>query len=459
MLNTINNLNNTIDLSNESITVTQLNKLAKSLLENNMPIFWIQGEISGLKTYSHVYFDLKDESAKISCVLFANILTSLNFKLENGMKIEVRGKVTLYPQNGSYQINVERVRQVGMGELWEAYHRLLNKLKLEGLFDSHYKKPIPIFPSAIGVITSKEGAVIRDVITTLKRRMPNIPIIIYHTSVQGSDASMQITKAIQLANQRREVDVLIICRGGGSMQDLWCFNQEVVAREVFNSYIPIISAVGHETDTTIIDYVSDLRAPTPTGAAELVAKSRDEWLYQLDGLHIRLNKLIQDKINNIWQNIDICFRQLRLLSPINQLKNKIIKINHYYQRLNSAIEHKLIKNQLVLNSLVGKLHLKNLRINDKKISISLLSKRINMAMYNKATQSINKLDSIKKYLELVNPHNILDRGYAIILDKSGCVVSSSNNVIHNQKLEIVFKDSKLNVFVDKKHQLKQSELI
>ncbi|HLX53278.1 MAG TPA: exodeoxyribonuclease VII large subunit, partial [Aquella sp.] len=272
----------------ESISVSQLNKLAKTLLENNMPIIWIKGEISGIRTYSHIYFDLKDEGAKVSCVVFAGLLKLIDFKLENGQQIEVRGKVTIYPQNGSYQINVERIRKVGMGELWEAYHRLLNKLRTEGLFEHVHKQKIPVFPESVGVVTSSVGAVIRDVVTTLKRRMPNIPIIVYHTAVQGSDAGMQIAKAIKVANKRQEVDVLIVCRGGGSMEDLWCFNEEIVAREVFVSKIPIISAVGHETDTTIIDFVADLRAPTPTAAAELVAKSRAEWENLLVNLHNKL---------------------------------------------------------------------------------------------------------------------------------------------------------------------------
>ena len=251
------------NIKDDTITVTQLNKLAKTLLENNMPVCWISGEISGVKTYSHIYFDLKDDAAKISCVMFASVLPLLDFKLENGLKVEIRGKVTIYPQNGSYQINVERIRRIGLGELWEAYNRLLVKLRTEGLFDSKNKKPIPVFPKSIGVVTSKEGAVIRDVITTLRRRMPNIPIVVYHTAVQGQDAAMQITKAIRTANIRAEVDVLIVCRGGGSMEDLWCFNEEVVVREVFASHIPIISAIGHETDTTIIDFVSDLAVSYP----------------------------------------------------------------------------------------------------------------------------------------------------------------------------------------------------
>ena len=459
MLNNITTINNVNDLSNETITVTQLNKLAKSLLENNMPICWIQGEVSGVKTYSHIYFDLKDETAKISCVLFANILSTLNFKLENGMKIEVRGKITLYPQNGSYQINVERARQVGMGELWEAYHRLLNKLKLEGLFDNKHKKLIPNFPNAIGVVTSKEGAVIRDVITTLRRRMPNIPIIIYHTSVQGNDAAMQITKAIQIANQRNEVDVLIVCRGGGSMQDLWCFNQEVVAREIFNSQIPIISAVGHETDTTIIDYVSDLRAPTPTGAAELVATSKQEWLNQLNNLNLKLNRIMQNIINEIKQKVDIYFKQLKILSPINQFRDKMLRINYFQQKLLTAIKNVLNNNLLLLSIFSDKLDARSLRIVDKYNCIKLLSERLKRSTINNLRKNNDKLVSISKHLELVNPHNILNRGYAIVMTQNDEVISSGTETNHNQKLQIIFKDDKLDVLVDKKDQLKQFELI
>ncbi|MBY0380113.1 MAG: exodeoxyribonuclease VII large subunit, partial [Burkholderiales bacterium] len=313
-------------IKEETITVSQLNKLAKTLLETNMPVCWISGEISGVKAYSHVYFDLKDESAKISCVIFAGNVANIDFKLENGAKVEVRGRVTIYPQNGSYQINIERIRKLGKGDLWEAYNHLVVKLKEEGLFDAKYKKPIPVFPQSIGVITSKEGAVIRDVITTLRRRMPNIPIVVYHTAVQGQDAAMQISKAIRQANKCNDVDVLIVCRGGGSQEDLWCFNEEVVAREVFASYIPVISAIGHETDTTIIDFVADLRAPTPTAAAELVAKGQKEWQMIIDKLHYQLLYKLEYIMNNRKQSLDLYYRQLRVLNPINQLRERRLKV-------------------------------------------------------------------------------------------------------------------------------------
>lgn len=403
-------------LENESISVSQLNKLAKTLLENNMPVFWVKGEVSGLKFYNHAYFDLKDDNGKISCVIFARSLALADFKLENGQQIEVRGRVTIYPNNGSYQINVERIRQIGMGDLWEAYQRLIKKLSGEGLFEQIYKKQLPVFPVSVGLVTSKEGAVIKDVITTLRRRMANIKIIVYHTQVQGSDAGMQIARAIKTANIRNEVDVLIVCRGGGSLTDLWCFNEEVVAREVFASKIPIISAVGHETDTTIIDFVADLRAPTPTAAAELVAKSRLEWLNILNKLNYQLNNNFELVINNYKQRIDLCFAKLRLLNPENQLKEKINMVKNANSRLENSMKQILKHN-------------------------------------------LTKISGIERQLSLVNPTNILGRGYAIVKNKDGKLVTGGSLLKHHERISVIFSSYSVSAIVDKKHNIEQEELI
>ena len=410
------NLEPNLDFENDSISVSQLNKLAKTLLENNMPVFWVKGEVSGLKIYNHAYFDLKDESGKISCVIFARSLALADFKIDNGQQIEVRGRVTIYQANGSYQINVERVRMLGVGDLWEAYQRLINKLTSEGLFDQRYKKPLPIFPQTIGLVTSKEGAVIRDVITTLKRRMPNITIIVYHTLVQGTEAGMQIAKSIRTANIRNEVDVLIVCRGGGSINDLWAFNEEVVAREVFASHIPLISAVGHETDTTIIDFVSDLRAPTPTAAAELVAKSRDEWNIKIHKLKSELQGVMEYIINNHVQSLDLYYAKLRALSPQNRLRERSNLVKSLNERLNTQFKQ-LLKNRR------------------------------------------NALINIEREMDLLNPSNILSRGYAIVRNKRGNVVFDSKDVDHNERVSILLHDDAISAIVDKKHNNNQEELI
>lgn len=450
------NLNNQND---DVISVSQLNKMAKNALENHLPIMWIKGEVSGLKTYSHLYFDLKDEGAKISCVMFAKLAAMLDFQLENGTQIEVRGRVTIYPQNGSYQINVERVRKVGLGELWEAYNRLIIKLREEGLFESKYKKPIPIFPQAIGVITSKEGAVIRDVITTLKRRMPNIPIVVYHSAVQGSDASMQLVRAIRTANQRKDVDVLIVCRGGGSMEDLWCFNEEIVAREVFNSELPIISAVGHETDTTIIDFVSDLRAPTPTAAAELVAKSAKEWFDLLQRLEFNLNHKFEYIINYKQQQLDLLAAQLKSLNPINKLKEQRQTLNQLEHKLITSFNYRIDESKWRLNLCKTKLSQLSININPHKLQLSQIRLRLQRAIEQYCRNKTHKLNMYQNSLNLLNPNTILMRGYAIIQDSSGKVIQSIKQTKHHGKVQISLFDGKVSAIIDKQNNPDQGELI
>lgn len=441
------------------ISVSQLNKMAKSALENNLPIMWIKGEISGLKSYAHLYFDLKDEGAKISCVMFAKLAAMLDFPLENGAQVEVRGRVTIYPQNGSYQINVERVRKVGLGELWEAYNRLIIKLRDEGLFEAKYKKSIPVFPRSIGVITSKEGSVIRDVVTTLKRRMPNIPLVIYHSAVQGNDATMQLAQAIRTANQRHEVDVLIVCRGGGSMEDLWCFNEEAVAREVFKSQIPLISAVGHETDTTIIDFVSDLRAPTPTAAAELVAKSRNEWSDLVNRLEFNLVSCFSNLLNDKQQRLDLAHANLKALNPLNQLSNQRQHVSQLQHQLQQAMKTRLAKLTWQIDLYQSKLRHLKVDVRPVKNRVEQLQLRLQRALYNHKLQQQSRLDNCLQALTLLDPQHVLKRGYAILQDSQGKVIQSVKQAKHHARVNISLSDGKVSAIVDKQHAPEQAELI
>lgn len=445
--------------NDEVISVSQLNKLAKGVLENHLPIVWIKGEISGLKTYAHLYFDLKDDGAKVSCVMFAKLAAMLDFTLENGMQVEVRGRVTIYPQNGSYQINVERVRKVGLGVLWEAYNRLINKLRLEGLFDSKFKKAIPVFPRAIGVITSKEGAVIRDVLTTLKRRMPNIPIIIYHSAVQGSDAAMQITRAIRTANQRKEVDVLIVCRGGGSMEDLWCFNEEIVAREVFSSELPLISAVGHETDTTIIDFVSDLRAPTPTAAAELVTKSSKEWLDLVERLEFNLTRKFDYVINAKQQYLDLLSAQLKAVSPVGKLIQQQQYLAQLEHKLRLSFKYRLDNAIWRFESVQKSLEKLHPSVNLQQDKLALLNTNLTRTMTQYLADKAQQLELLLTALSLLNPSSILARGYAIVHDANGKVIQSVKSVKQHSKIQIDLADGKLSAIVDHSLNPAQQELL
>ena len=266
--------------------------LAKDLLEQAFPLLWVSGEISNIKCYGsgHWYFSLKDSDAQVRCVMFREKNQYLGWQPQDGMQVEVRALVTLYPARGDFQLNVETIRRVGLGTLFEAFEQLRARLGKEGLFDPGRKKILPLFPEQIGIITSPDGAALHDVLSTLRRRMPSLPVIVYPVPVQGIGASVKIAAAIQKAASRAECDVLILCRGGGSIEDLWAFNEEVVARAIAACSLPIISGVGHETDFTIADFVADIRAPTPTGASQLVCQDREELLRRVEILYCRMQR-------------------------------------------------------------------------------------------------------------------------------------------------------------------------
>jgi len=265
------------------ISVAELNRLARELLERNLPLVWVAGEISNFKRYDsgHCYFTLKDAQAQVDCVMFRNRAQLLGWAPDNGAKVEVRALPSLYEARGKFQLNVETMRRAGLGALFEAFEKLKAKLSAEGLFDPARKRPLPRFPRAIGIVSSPKAAALRDVLTTLKRRMPGLPVIIYTTPVQGEGAAPRIAAAIARANAHKMCDVLLLCRGGGSIEDLWSFNEEVVARSIVASAIPVVTGIGHETDFTIADFAADARAPTPTAAAALASPACDELSRQL----------------------------------------------------------------------------------------------------------------------------------------------------------------------------------
>ncbi|MBQ9724189.1 MAG: exodeoxyribonuclease VII large subunit, partial [Neisseriaceae bacterium] len=270
--------------TNTSLSVSQLNAHARFLLEEQIGSVWVSGEISGWKpsVSGHCYFSLKDDNAQVRCALFKGQASRLDFAPKDGDAVELFGKVTVYEAGGSYQIIVQEMRPTGAGRLYAAFEALKKRLSAEGLFDTAKKRPIPTCPQKIGIITSPAAAALRDVVTTLRRRMPNIEIIVYPTAVQGKGSENEIAAAIHTANERREVDTLIVCRGGGSIEDLWAFNEEITVRAVANSALPIVSGVGHETDFTLCDFAADMRAATPTAAAELCSPDKEELLLQIN---------------------------------------------------------------------------------------------------------------------------------------------------------------------------------
>ncbi len=329
-------------LEQKILKVAQLNLLTKKILEANFAYVLIEGEISNLVKPSsgHIYFSLKDESAQVRAVMFRQNNLALKFSPQNGMQVIVTAQVSLYEARGDYQLIVGRMELAGAGVLHTKFLQLKTKLAAEGLFEPRYKNPIPKLPGSIGVITSPTGAVIRDILSVLKRRFPSAKVVIYPVLVQGMEAASQIVSALKKANARNECEVLILARGGGSIEDLWPFNEEVVARAIFASTIPIISAIGHETDFTIADFVADVRAPTPSAAAELAVPNQLEWYKTVENLQHRLANLMHHKLHRF--NLLFTSLKNRLRHPRDYLAEKSQRLDDYERRLILATKHKLV---------------------------------------------------------------------------------------------------------------------
>lgn len=326
------------DLPNPPIlSVSDLNRLAREMLERSFPLFWVAGEISNLTRAAsgHWYFSLKDDKAQVRCVMFRGRNQSLDWMPREGDHVEARALVTLYEARGDFQLTIENLQKAGLGVLYEAFERLKTRLAQEGLFDPARKRALPAFPRQIGIVTSPDAAALRDVLATLKRRMPVIPVVIYPTPVQGKGAAEKIARAIRLAGDRTECDVLIVCRGGGSMEDLWQFNEEVVARAIAASPIPVVSGVGHETDFTISDFAADLRAPTPTAAAEMVAPERTALLHRLEQMQVRLQRQVRNLLSQRMQRVDQLSSRLR--SPRQQLEQRRLLLDQLDARLKNSL--------------------------------------------------------------------------------------------------------------------------
>jgi exodeoxyribonuclease VII large subunit len=377
------------------ISVSELNRLARNLLEQNFPLFWVSGEVSNLTRAAsgHWYFSLKDAGAQVRCVMFKGRNSYLDWAPKEGDKVEAHCTVTLYEARGDFQLTIESLQRAGLGALFEAFEKLKAKLQREGLFDAQYKQALPSHPSKIGIVTSPDAAALRDVLTTLKRRMPGTPIVIYPTPVQGKGAANLIAQAIMQASSRAECDLLIICRGGGSIEDLWQFNEEIVARAIAACNIPTISGVGHETDFTISDFVADMRAPTPTAAAELATASRENLLNALQQLTQQLTKNIDYFLRQRAQALDYLARSL--ISPLQQIAQQKSQLTQIDYRLNSSIQQQL---------------------QSKQHNVLRLSQN----------------------LTHLNPQAVLTRGYAFVQDQSGGIISTSLQLNAGDEVTLTF---------------------
>lgn len=404
------------------LTVTALTRYLKYKFDNDehLKCVYLKGEISNFKSHTtgHLYFSLKDESSKINAIMFSANAKKNVFTPTDGMKVLVRGRISVYEATGNYQIYVDEMLEDGIGNLYIAFEQLKEKLSKEGLFDSKYKKPIPKFPERVGVVTAKTGAAIKDILSTIKRRYPICEVILFPSLVQGENAAPDIVNKIKMA-ENYDLDVLIVGRGGGSIEDLWPFNEEIVARAIFDCNIPVISAVGHEIDYTIADFVADLRAPTPTGAAELAVPNLLDLKKHIEQLHIRLNEGILKIVNYQKLYLDSLKNSFVIKNPLIMYDNKKQKLDTILEKLNNLLKIKLDKNIDKLKFLKNSYILKNPE-----------------ALYKSNQEKINNI--IEK-LELINPLKVLKRGYSVVY-KENKIISSIKDLTKGESLQIKLAD-------------------
>ena len=397
------------------LSVSELLRSARDTLEHRYPLQWIGGEISNLRPAAsgHLYFVLKDEQAQVDCVMFRSRAGALGWEPKDGLKVEARALVTLYEPRGRFQLTVEAMRRAGLGPLNERFLKLKAKLQAEGLFDPGRKRDIPEYPSRIGVLTSLAAAALRDVLTTLQRRNPSIPVIVYPVPVQGDGAAGKIAQMLAIAVGRAECDVLLLVRGGGSIEDLWPFNEEAVARAICASALPVVVGVGHETDFTIADFAADQRAPTPTAAAELVSPPRAELLARVAELGWRASREARRRIEYAVQAVDALAR--RLVHPADRLRGSRQLVGQLAARLASLMGHRI------------ELHRYRLRNTPQRLS-SLVARRLETAA--------SRLALLRTGLCSLDPAAVLARGYSITRAADGTVVSDSAAVLEGEQLRI-----------------------
>ena len=390
----------------KTLSVGEVNNYVKKLVENDFILknLNVKGEISNLKFHSsgHIYFSLKDENSKVNCIMFKNNAVNLDFRLEEGMKVEIKARLGVYHKEGTYQLYCENIKKAGIGELFEEFHKLKKELSEEGIFDEKYKRALPKFPKRIGIITARTGAAVRDIINVIQRRNKSLDIILYPAKVQGENAADSIIEGIRYFNNEKSVDVIILGRGGGSIEELWAFNNRDLAYEIFNSRIPTVSAVGHEVDFTISDFVSDMRAPTPSAAGELVSPSLQEMINDLLNKKEFLHRAVDRRFLNSKRDVDLLYKGLKGNNPKHIIEKRIKEVNSLEEKLNFLGKRKI----------------------------------------DKAKDELIALNSI---LQTLNPLNTLGRGYSVIMDKEDKVINEVSELKKNDMVKVIMKDGSVNI--------------
>ncbi|WP_265434614.1 exodeoxyribonuclease VII large subunit [Aeromonas salmonicida] len=436
-------------------TVTRLNSAVRMILEQDLGLVWLTGELSNLAMPSsgHWYFSLKDLGAQVRCAMFKGNNRRVVFRPQDGMQVLVQARVSLYEPRGDYQLIIESMQPAGDGVLALRFEELKRRLGAEGLFDEGRKRPLPREPRAVGLVTSATGAALHDMLTVLKRRAPDLPVFIYPTQVQGSAAIGQIVAAIALANSRAEVDVLIVGRGGGSLEDLWCFNEEVVARAIANSAIPVISAVGHEVDVTISDFAADLRAPTPSAAAELVAPDQSARAQRLAHLWQRLVQAMNRHQTAARHGFVLLQKRLDHQDPKRRLEQQSQRLDELSARLQQLLNQRLHQGERRLANLELRLQAKSperlLAIGRRRHQLA--EERLHALIAKRQDQASHRLAMLTARLDGVSPLATLGRGYSITRTQSGDVINRAAQVNAGQTLVTTLAEGHLQVRVEEVH--------
>ena len=414
-------------------TISRLNREARTLLEQGLGSVWLTGEISNLSRPSsgHWYFSLKDEAAQVRCAMFRQRNLLVRFPVKDGSRVLARGRVSLYEARGEFQVVVEYLEEGGEGELRRRFEELKRRLAAEGLFDERHKRPLPRLPRRVGVVTSPTGAALRDILHVLARRFPSVPVLVYPVPVQGEAAPREIAHAIALAGARRDCDVLIVARGGGSLEDLWAFNDEAVARAIRACPIPVVSGVGHETDFTIADLVADLRAPTPSGAAERVVPDRDEWLRGFVLAGRRVQSSLRRRLVDLESRLRNGSQRLARVHPGVRLRQHAQRLDELHGRLVRTARQRLAASRAHADATVARLGQASptIRLQAQALRLDGLARGLAAAGRNRVAAARSRYGITARALHAVSPLATLDRGYAIVTDAADHVITDASSVV------------------------------
>jgi exodeoxyribonuclease VII large subunit len=422
----------------EIFTISRLNREARALLERGLGSLWLEGEISNLSRPSsgHWYFSLKDETAQVRCAMFRQRNLLVRFPVRDGSHVLARGRVSLYEARGEFQVVIDHLEEAGEGLLRRRFEELKQRLGAEGLFEARHKQPLPKLPRRIGVITSPTGAALRDILHVLARRFPSIPVLVYPVAVQGEAAPREIEQALRLAGARRDCDVLIVARGGGSLEDLWAFNDEAVARAIFACPIPVVSGVGHETDFTIADLVADERAPTPSGAAERVAPDRAEWLRAFGVAAQRLRQSTRRRLNDLRLQLQVREQRLARVHPGVRLRQHAQRLDELEERLKRAARRRLERDRArytAANALLLRAS-PAIRVEAQRIRLLAATRALASGARAALVSAQRRFQLAARTLDAVSPLATLDRGYAIITDAAGHVLQDAANLAPGNRI-------------------------